>query len=118
LGTTAIEVAGILDTVSALGGLGVLCARASSADPRERHRGISHHTRTTIDLARSEPVVALPAELAEQMEEARVVATPDVARLLARYDLTITSMGRGPADDPAFFAAAGAAAAWAADQIG
>ena len=28
-----------------------------------------------------------------------------------RHDLTITSMGRGPADDPAFFAAAGAAAA-------
>ena len=50
LGTTAIEVAGILDTVSSLGwALGGCCAaRASSADPRERHRGISHHTRTSV----------------------------------------------------------------------
>lgn len=117
LGTTAIEVAGILDTVDALGGLGVLCVRASSADPRERHQGISHHTHTTLQLARSEPLIALPPDLAEQLDAARAVAAPDVPRLLARHELRITSMGRGPDEDPAFFAAAGAAAALAADQI-
>jgi hypothetical protein len=118
LGTTAIEVAGILDTAAALGGLGVLCVRASSADPRERHRGISHHTHTTLRLAHSEPVVALPAELAAPLAEATVVTPPDVARLLDDHGVRITTMGRDPADDPAFFAAAGAAAAWAADRIG
>jgi hypothetical protein len=119
LGTTAIEVAGILDTVAALDGRGVLCVRASSADARERHRGISHHTATVLRLAHSKPVVPLPAALAARAGDldATVVEPPDVAALLADQGLRITSMGRGPAEDPDFFAAAGAAAAWAADQL-
>ena len=119
LGTTAIEVAGILDTVAALDGRGVLCVRASSADGRERHQGISHHTATVLRLAHSKPIVPLPAALAAAAPDlgASVVEPPDVTALLTAQDLRITSMGRGPAEDPAFFAAAGAAAACAADQI-
>jgi len=45
----------------ALGSSTLLVARMSSADERPRHRGISHHTLTVLDLL-SEPVtVALPA---------------------------------------------------------
>jgi len=45
----------------ALGCSTLLVARMSSADERPRHRGISHHTLTVLDLL-SEPVtVALPA---------------------------------------------------------
>jgi hypothetical protein len=119
LGTTAIEVAGVLDTVAALDGRGVLCVRASDADPRPRHRGISHHTATVLRLAHSKPVVPLPAALAARAPDldAEVVEPPDVAALLAGLDLRITSMGRGPDDDPTFFAAAGAAASWAAAQL-
>ena len=119
LGTTAIEVAGVLDTAAALDGRGVLCVRASDADPRPRHRGISHHTATVLRLTHSKPVVVLPAALAARAPDldAEVVEPPDVAALLAGLDLRITSMGRGPADDPAFFAAAGAAATWAAAQL-
>jgi hypothetical protein len=34
----------------------------------------------------------------------------DVADLLARHAVRVTTMGRGPGDDPVFFAAAAAAA--------
>ncbi|HEV7760147.1 MAG TPA: DUF3866 family protein [Acidimicrobiales bacterium] len=117
LGTTAIEVAGILDTVAALGGRGALCVRASDADPRERHRGVSHHTATVLQLLRSQPAVPLPAGLAAGLAGSMVCEPPDVPALLAEAGLRITSMGRGPDDDPAFYAAAGAAATWAAAQL-
>jgi hypothetical protein len=121
LGTTAVEVAGILDTAAALGGRGALCVRASGADPRDRHRGVSHHTATALRLLRSSPTLPLPASLADALADApgvEVVEPPDVAAILAEQDVRITSMGRGPADDPPFYAAAGAAAAWAATLLG
>jgi hypothetical protein len=118
LGTTAIEVAAVLDTVAALDGRGALCVRASAADPRERHRGISHHTATALELIHSKPALPVPPELAAGIEGALVVEPPDVAWLLDQLDVRITSMGRGPTDDPAFFAAAAAAATWAADLVG
>jgi hypothetical protein len=91
--------------------------RASAADPRERHRGISHHTATALELVHSAPVIPLPAALAADLDGALVVEPPDAAAVLADLDLRITSMGRGPTDDPAFFAAAAAAATWAADLV-
>jgi hypothetical protein len=45
----------------ALGAPTLLVARMSSADPRERHRGISHHTLTVLDLLLAPVAVALPA---------------------------------------------------------
>lgn len=45
----------------ALGCQTLLVARMSSSDPRERHRGISHHTRTVLDLLLEPVTVALPA---------------------------------------------------------
>src|SRR5919201_762406 len=38
-------------TARALGGTPVLAVRYSQADPRERHRGLSHHTRAVLALA-------------------------------------------------------------------
>jgi hypothetical protein len=126
LGTTAVEVAWVVDTVAALGGRAAVCARASSADPRERHRGISHHSTTALRLARTTPAVPLPPELAAEVAEAQVggdgglagvvaVDPPDVAKVFEALGLApIRSMGRGPADDPLFFATAGAAGAWLA----
>jgi hypothetical protein len=115
LGTTSVEVAGVLDAVDALGGRGALCVRASGADPRQRHQGVSHHVRTALGLVRSHPAVPVPAELAaEAGPRATAVEVPDVAAILAGMGLRVTSMGRGPSDDPLFYAAAGAAAVWAA----
>jgi Protein of unknown function (DUF3866) len=45
----------------ALGASTLLVARMSSGDPRARHRGISHHTLTVLDLLLSPVTVALPA---------------------------------------------------------
>jgi hypothetical protein len=104
----------------------VACLRLSAADRRSRHRGVSHHSLTVLGrLALARAAVAVP-ELADpelaalvdrQLAEAGVagrhdlrrVATPDPAKLLAAWDLEVTSMGRGPEEDPVFFAAAAAA---------
>jgi Protein of unknown function (DUF3866) len=48
-------------TTLALGASALLVARMSSADPRPRHRGISHHTLTVLDLLLEPVVVSLPA---------------------------------------------------------
>jgi hypothetical protein len=45
----------------ALGCPALLVARMSSADSRERHRGISHHTLTVLELLLEPVTVALPA---------------------------------------------------------
>jgi Protein of unknown function (DUF3866) len=45
----------------ALGAPTLLVARMSSGDQRERHRGISHHTLTVLDLLLAPVAVALPA---------------------------------------------------------
>jgi uncharacterized protein DUF3866 len=45
----------------ALGASTLLVARMSSGDERERHRGISHHTLTVLDLVLEPVTVALPA---------------------------------------------------------
>lgn len=116
LGTTAVEVAGVLDATVALHGRAVAALRMSDGDERPRHRGVSHHSRTALDLVRSSVMVASPAEGAftHDRHEVRVVDPPPMAALLDGAGINVTTMGRGPADDPLFFAAAGAAGVVAA----
>lgn len=103
LGTTAVEAAAVLDAAGALGGRPVLCPRVSDADGRERHRGTSHHTATVLDLVRS----AVDVPQADPLD-------PDAGAVLDALGIRVTTMGRGPAEDPAFFAACAATAAHAA----
>jgi hypothetical protein len=118
LGTTSVEVAGIADSVAALGGHPIVVPRASNADPRPRHRGLSHHTRTALALVRTPLTVALPAEAIADVlvddvpAQHDVVRVPvgDVAALLDNVGLAVTTMGRGPMQDPLFFACAAAPA--------
>ena len=117
LGTTAIEVATILDTTAALGGRPVLCLRVSEGDHRERHRGVSHHSRTVLDLVHAPVTVAAhPLLGARGRVDAVAVDEPDTPALLEARGLRVTTMGRGPEDDRAYFQAAGAAGALA-DQM-
>ena len=109
LGTTAIEVASVLDTAAALGQRAIACLRYSDADPRDRHRGLSHHTRTALELTRSTVEVAVPQGIELELGRHTVTIVPDVDVPTLLGDLRVTSMGRGPEDDPAFFAVAGAA---------
>jgi hypothetical protein len=117
LGTTSVEAAAILDTATALAGRAGLCVRASRADPRDRHLGVSHHVLTVLGLVRDRPAVPVPAELVSAVAGGHAVEVPDVGAVLDGMGLRITSMGRGPEDDPLFYAAAGAAGVWAASGI-
>jgi hypothetical protein len=78
---------------------------------------VSHHVRTILGLAATRPTLPLPAVLAAELEGATVLDGPDAAEVLASFDLVVTTMGRGPGDDPAFFAAAAAAGEWAAAAV-
>ena len=120
LGTTAIEVAPILDTVVALGGTPIMCVRASDGDPRGRHEGISHHTITSATLTSARPWVAPVPPEASELPGVRIAPTtegPDAARLMADSGIAVTTMGRSVAEDPLFFAASVAAGAVAAEML-
>jgi hypothetical protein len=118
-GTTSIEAAAILDATDALGGEPVLCVRASDGDARSRHQGISHHSSTVLELAACRPWVApVPPDLAQSTRvRIRPVILPDAVSLLDGLGLSIRTMGRGPDEDPLFFAAAAAAGAVAVDLV-
>ena len=119
-----------INAVGVLGGVPVAALRISFADTRERHRVVSHHTLaalTTIALAPALVAVpVLPPHLAEQLE-ARLTSSGvwerhEAARPAASSaegpdlrGVSVTTMGRGPEDDPAFFSAAYAAGEVAAN---
>ena len=119
LGTTAVEVAAVLDAATRLGGRAVAALRMSSGDARPRHQGVSHHSTTALDLTASRVLVASPSEgtFASHRHDVRTVDPPDVAALLDDAGLRVTTMGRGPAEDRLFFAAAGAAGVLAAQLL-
>ena len=117
LGTTAVEAAWILDTAAVLGGTPILCVRASGADPRPRHRGASHHVDTVLSLTTNPVDVAVVADAIPALGHHRAIQPdpePDVLAILSDQGLRVTSMGRGPEDDPLFYESAGAAGAVAA----
>jgi len=115
LGFTGLEAAPALDAAAWLGGCPIACLRASDADPRPRHRGLSHHSRTVLDAVRTEVDVAHPPELAaEGRHRWHEIDPGDPTALLDGAGLTVRSMGRGPAEDPLFFRAAAAAGMLAA----
>lgn len=92
----------------ALGCQTVVVARMSEADPRERHHGISHHTRTVLELLLAPVTVGLPngfeapdwgAQHAWLHEDGDVDGYRDSG-------LPSQTMGRGIEADRLFFAAA------------
>ncbi len=108
LGHGGLAVADVANAAVALGGRPVLAPRVSFGDPRERHRGLSHHTQAALRLCLGNVTVAWPEGLeppAGLLVE--VVATGDWRGDCAQ--LPLDHMGRGLDDDPWFFAAAFAA---------
>lgn len=95
----------------ALGCRTILAARASSGDPRERHQGVSHHSRTVMELLLGEVVIALPEGLSPPPEATRhdVVSAKVDLDGYAASGLPARTMGRDLVDDTDFFAAALAA---------
>ncbi|HXV57041.1 MAG TPA: DUF3866 family protein [Gaiellaceae bacterium] len=108
--TTAADAA---NAARALGGRPVLAPRVSTADERERHRGLSHHTLAVLELAGGEVDVAWPAGL-EVPEELPGAVVVDASGWRAACEwLPLSHMGRGPDEEPWFFAASFAAGALA-----
>jgi hypothetical protein len=104
----------------ALGAPALLVPRMSSGDPRERHRGISHHAATVLSLLLDRVVVAAPehAELPPLPDDRHDWRTREVD--LEGYGATglpTRTMGRELDEDPLFFAAALSGGAVLAEMI-
>lgn len=111
-----------INAAGSLGGSPIAALRLSFADARPRHTPVSHQTLTalgSVALAPATvPVPGLPSPLAEQVD-----AALEDAGLWTRHTrvdagdsgmpdtrgVEVRTMGRGFADDPAFFLAAAAA---------
>jgi Protein of unknown function (DUF3866) len=118
LGHGGLAAADAANAASALGGSPVLAVRVSERDARERHRGVSHHTRAVLELAIGRRTVAWPAglEAPDWLEEREDV---DVSGWQYSCEgLPLEHMGRGREDDPWFFASAFAAGKLARGKLG
>lgn len=102
-----------LDNAHAALSLGLpttISPRLSSADPRDRHRGLSHHTKTVLGLLLAPVDVVLPEEqpdLADELpqSEHRIRHAPADLGGYAESGLPVKTMGRTLKDDPLFFSA-------------
>lgn len=120
-----------VNAVAVLGGRPVACLRVSEADPRERHRGVSHHSLTSygrVALARADVVVpSLPGQFGERVIAQAAplgerhnlvrVAVDGLLEILGECPVRLSTMGRGLAGDRAYFLAAAAAGRHAAHLL-
>jgi hypothetical protein len=130
-GYSGVAAGEAVNAAATLGGHPVASLRVSFADPRERHRGVSHHSLTAygrVALARADVVIpALP-----EPQATRVAS--DVAQLAARHRLItvpadgleeslratpvpLSTMGRSLDEDLEYFLAAAAAGKHAASIL-
>ena len=117
LGHGGVSAAEAANAARRLGGTSIVAPRVSFADERERHRGVSHHTRAIRGLALGGVIVAWPRDL-QAPEWLAERADVDVAGWReACAGLPLEHMARGPAEDPAFFAAAFAAGRLARSRV-
>lgn len=109
LGHGGVAAAAAANFATALGGSPVLAVRLSSADERERHRGVSHHTRAVVELCLGDVRIAWPKglEAPEWLSPREEVDVGGWEKACA--GLPLSHMGRGPDVEPWFFAAAFAA---------
>ena len=112
-GHGGLAAADAANTAAALGARPIVAPRISFGDERPRHRGLSHHTRSTLALCLGDVRVAWPDGL-EPPDGIEVVAVDVTGWEAACAALPLSHMGRGPDDDPWFFAAAFAAGRLAA----
>ena len=90
----------------------LISPRLSATDPRERHRGVSHHTLTVLRMLLAPVEVIVPNEepeiakaLASAAESHRLIEAPADLAAYAAANLPTTTMGRTIEQDGLFFAA-------------
>nr|WP_240955719.1 DUF3866 family protein [Micromonospora sp. HNM0581] len=128
-GFSGVAVGEAVNAVAALCGRPIGSLRISAADPRPRHRGVSHHSLTAygrVALARAElvvptdlePTLAADVDAAlEPLTERHTLVRVDTAGLdvaLRHSPVPLSTMGRGLDADHAYFLAAAAAGRYAA----
>jgi hypothetical protein len=118
LGHGGLAAADAANAASALGGTPVLAVRVSSGDERDRHRGVSHHTRAVVELCLGPVKIAWPQGLDRPgwLEDCDEVDAAGWREACA--GLPLDHMGRGPEDDPWFFESAYAAGKVARGLVG
>jgi hypothetical protein len=133
-GYTGVAAGEALNAAGTLGGRGVAALRVSDADPRPRHRGISHHSSTAygrvclvaadVPLPRHEPGDELATLVAEQAHRlaaqaqgdlrVREVPVDGLEAALRDVPVRLSTMGRGLDEDHAAFLYSAAAGRYAA----
>jgi hypothetical protein len=108
-GHGGVAAAAAANAASALGGSPIIAARVSGADERERHREVSHHTLAAAELSLGAVRIAWPAGRPVPPGLGAVEEVDVSGWEAACAGLPLSHMGRGPEDDPSFFAAAFAA---------
>lgn len=118
-GFSGVQLAEVVHAVSVLGGIPYFLPRLSFADPRVRHRGISHHTLAILGRYVLRPVLLLLPKTGDERErfmEEQIASLQKshnhvvvwgecgsesrLADLEQDYGLPFTSMGRGWREDP------------------
>jgi hypothetical protein len=130
-GFSGVAAGEAVNAAAALGGRPVAALRVSDADPRERHRGISHHSLTAygrVALAPADVVVpslggefgarvGREAEPLGQRHTLVRVSTDGLDEALRASPAPLSTMGRGLDDDHAYFLACAAAGRHAAGLL-
>ncbi|HEX5596200.1 MAG TPA: DUF3866 family protein [Micromonosporaceae bacterium] len=131
-GFSGVAVGEAVNAAAVLGGQPVGSLRISDADPRSRHRGLSHHSATAygrVALCAADLVVphGLAPPLAAQVEQALAelagrhrivhVAVDGLDAALRATPVPLSTMGRSLDDDHAYFLAAAAAGRHAASLL-
>jgi hypothetical protein len=136
-GFSGVAAGEVVNAAAILGGRPVGSLRISGADPRERHRGVSHHSLTAYGRVALLPCdIAVPdfrgdggddvADLIEPTTAAlsalsrhRVVTVPldGLRSALAGSPVRLSSMGRGLDADPGYFLAAAAGGRHAVSMV-
>ena len=124
-----------INAVAALGGRPVAAIRVSGADPRERHRGVSHHSLTSfgrVALAPADVVVPIgldedfdarvradlaPLAWLHRLVDVETFGLDEALRAMDASGVRLSTMGRSLDQDHAYFLAAAAAGRFAASLI-
>jgi len=132
-GFSGIEQGYIIDAVNTLGGKPIVVPRISFNDLRERHIGISHHTRTVLsEISKTSSNVIFPIldehklniinkqiETLEIRKKHKVFYEKgeDIIEAMNYFKLNITTMGRCYEDDKDFFITLGAVSRYATKAL-
>jgi hypothetical protein len=131
-GFSGVAAGEVCNAVSVLGGQPIGALRISDADPRPRHRGVSHHSLTAFGRVALAGVTliaprGLSSELGGQVEEDLAgqpernevvwVDTDGLDDALQLSPVPLSTMGRGYPEERAYFLAAAAAGRYAALQV-